>query len=135
MLNNANQRPGNLQRAEWRKNCRQILSDHLSEADHIRAKGSTAHSTKPLECNLGIIVHPAQVRLIPDIGDGYEWATLPEKEHLFKTQLSKHSTGAYMELCREVGESFEAVARPDPATGTKEEVRKVKSDPPCWHTY
>lgn len=34
---------------------------------------------------------------------------LPEKEHLFKKQLSKHSTGAYIELFREVRSSFEAV--------------------------
>ncbi|KAL9125042.1 MAG: hypothetical protein Q9217_005703 [Psora testacea] len=34
---------------------------------------------------------------------------LPEKQHLFKKQLSKHSIGAYRELCREVGVSFEAV--------------------------
>ena len=37
-LNSANQRPGNLQRAEWRKKCRQILSDYLSEADHMHLR-------------------------------------------------------------------------------------------------
>jgi hypothetical protein len=65
----------------------------------------------PPEDRLGIVVEPAQVRLMPDIGDGYMWAALPEKEHLFTKQLSKHSTGAYTELCRGVGVSFEAIAQ------------------------
>jgi hypothetical protein len=69
---------------------------------------------------------------MPDIGDGYMWAPLPEKEHLFKKhlftkQLSKHSIGVYMELCRGVGASFEAVAQPGLNTGAGiEETVKVK---------
>ncbi|MCJ1426426.1 hypothetical protein MMC29_004329, partial [Sticta canariensis] len=58
-----------------------------------------------------IVIEPAQVRLKPDAQDGYMWNALPERQHLFTKQLSKHSLGAYMELCREVGKSFEAVAR------------------------
>lgn len=38
------------------------------------------------------------------------WAREPEREHLFKKQISKHSVGAYMELCREVGLSIKGVA-------------------------
>jgi hypothetical protein len=35
-----------------------------------------------------------------------------QPEHIFsKKNLSKHSTGAYVELCQEVGSSFEAVAK------------------------
>jgi hypothetical protein len=64
-----------------------------------------------LECTLGIVVEPTQVRLKPDVQDGYKWNALPETQHLFTKQLSKHSVGAYMELCREVGKSFEAVAQ------------------------
>jgi hypothetical protein len=69
---------------------------------------------------------------MPDIGDGYMWAPLPEKEHLFKKhlftkQLSKHSIGVYMELCRGVGASFEAVAQPGLNTRAGiEETVKVK---------
>jgi hypothetical protein len=63
--------------------------------------------------NLALVVEPAQVRLITTSDDQYSWKVLPGKEHLFRKQLSKHSTGAYMELFREVGASFEAV----PATG------------------
>ena len=48
-----------------------------------------------------------QVRLITGADDPYAWKVLPEKEHLFKK--SKHSIGAYMELWREVGVSFEAL--------------------------
>jgi hypothetical protein len=61
------------------------------------------------ENNLGISIDPAQVRLITSTDDPYTWKALPGKEHLFKKQLSKLSIGAYMELWREVGVSFEAV--------------------------
>ena len=40
---------------------------------------------------------------------GTLWAVLPEKKHLFAKQLSKHSIGAYMELCRGVGVSYEGI--------------------------
>jgi hypothetical protein len=61
------------------------------------------------EENLGMVVEPAQVRLITTADDLYSWKVLPGKEHLFEKQLSKHSIGAYMELFRDVGDSFEAV--------------------------
>jgi hypothetical protein len=62
------------------------------------------------ECALGIVVEPSQVRPKPDVQNGYMWNALPERQHLFTKHLSKHSIGAYMELYREVGKSFEAVA-------------------------
>jgi hypothetical protein len=65
------------------------------------------------DTKLGISIEPAQVRLIPAVEDGYLWTAIPEKKHLFTKQLSKLSIGAYMELCREAGKSFEAVERPD----------------------
>ena len=58
---------------------------------------------------LGIKVKPADVRLITTADDVYAWRFLPGKQHLFDKHLSKHSVGAYRELCREVGISFEAV--------------------------
>lgn len=64
-----------------------------------------------LGITLGILIEPAQIRLKPDPQDGYLWSVLPERRHLFTKQLSKHSVGAYMELYREVGKSFEAVAQ------------------------
>jgi hypothetical protein len=55
------------------------------------------------------------------------WVPVPEKEHLFKKQLSKHSIGAYMELCRGVGVPFEAIAQPRSDTeGIIEKNTKVK---------
>lgn len=57
---------------------------------------------------LGIWIKPAQVRLIPAVETGYLWTAIPEK-YLFTKPLSKLSIGAYMELCREVGKSFEAI--------------------------
>jgi hypothetical protein len=73
--------------------------------------GSCCHKliTSSEEVNLGLSVEPAQVRLITTKDDLYSWKILPGKEHLFEKQLSKHSIGAYMELFREVGVSFEAV--------------------------
>jgi len=62
---------------------------------------------------LGTNVDPADVRLQPGVEDGYEWKPLPGREDLFNedlfpNQLSKHSIGAYMEICRGVEVSFEA---------------------------
>ncbi len=62
---------------------------------------------------LGISVEPAEVRLITSADDPYNWRILPEKQYLFKKHLSKHSIGAYRELCQEVGISFEAVLAPE----------------------
>lgn len=59
---------------------------------------------------LSVIIEPSQVRLVPNLQDGYMWVRQPEREHLFMKQLSKHSVGAYMELCREINVSIEAVA-------------------------
>ena len=64
-----------------------------------------------LELQLGIPVAPSSVRLIPHPEDTYIWLRCPEREHLFTRQLSKHSIGAYMELCREIGISIEAMPR------------------------
>ena len=61
---------------------------------------------------LGITVEPAEVRLITSANDPYTWQILAGKEHLFTKNLSKHSIGAYRELCRGVGVSFETVLAP-----------------------
>lgn len=60
---------------------------------------------------LGLSVRPEDVRLITSADDPYMWQILPEKRHLFTKHLSKHSTGAYRELSRGIGVSFEAVLR------------------------
>ena len=88
-----------------------MLSKHLSM---LHSDLWTAPQlTKTRETILGIKIEPTQVRLQPPIEDGYVWKPVPKKEHLFRKelfekQLSKHSIGAYMELCRGVGVSFEA---------------------------
>ena len=66
------------------------------------------------------------MRLLPDARDGYIWKVLPEKQYLFAKQLSKLSVGAYMELCREIGKSFEAIVSPtyNPRDQPMVEVRK-----------
>lgn len=58
---------------------------------------------------LDISIEPAEVRLITSADDPYTWQSLPQRQHLFRKHLSKHSIGAYRELCREIGVSFEAV--------------------------
>ena len=66
------------------------------------------------EQQLGILVDPSSVRLIPHPEDRYIWIRRPEREHLFQKQLSKHSVRAYAELCREIGISIDVILR-DPA--------------------
>ena len=68
---------------------------------------------------VGISVEPAEVRLITSADDPYNWRILSEKQYLFKKHLSKHSIGAYRELCREVGRSFEAVLAPKPSNAAE----------------
>ncbi|KAF8856264.1 hypothetical protein BDZ45DRAFT_804288 [Acephala macrosclerotiorum] len=87
----ASPRPSNVDRAKWRTKCREILSQHIQN-------------------QLGISIDPSEVRLITNEEDPYSWKYLPTRAHLFQKSLSKHSIGAYMELCREVDISFEAVA-------------------------
>ena len=73
---------------------------------------------------LGISIEPAEVRLITSANDPYTWQILPEKEYLFKKHLSKHSIGAYRELCRGVGLSFEAVLVPESSNAAEWELLK-----------
>ena len=60
---------------------------------------------------LGIQVKPSEVRLRSSEEDlRYTWKVDdPSLEPLFDKHLSKHSVGAYMQLYREVGQSFHAV--------------------------
>lgn len=46
---------------------------------------------------------------MPGIDDLYCWKFLPEKQHLFSKNMSDHSTGAYKELWKGVGITFEAI--------------------------
>ena len=108
---------GNAQRAEWRRKCRQTLAAHISKLSPLLS--TRVRLNLGADSNLGIVVELAQVRLLPDLQDSYSWSVLPERKHLFTKQLSKHSVGAYMELCREVGKSFEAMV---PASVTKESI-------------
>ena len=82
-------------------------------------------------CKLGLSIKPEDVRLITNADDPYLWQALPEKDYLFKKQLSKHSIGAYRALCREVGVLFEAVptirSNPDTSNKPDKESREVFS--------
>lgn len=54
------------------------------------------------------------MRLQPKVKDGYTWRYPQGKAHLFARPPSKHSVGAYMELCRSISDkSVEAVAQPE----------------------
>ena len=80
---------------------------------------------------LGLSIEPAEVRLITGPDDPYTWQTLPEKRHLFRKQLSKHSIGAYRELCRGVGVSFEAVTRTPSRSDASKQLEQERMDLPC----
>ena len=80
---------------------------------------------------LGLSIKPEDVRLITNANDPYSWQALPEKDHLFKKQLNKHSISTYKALYRKVGILFEAVPiiRPNPDASSKpdKESREVFS--------
>ena len=62
---------------------------------------------------LGIKVKPSEVRLKKEDDLDYMWQVDdPSLEQLFQKHLSKHSTGAYIQLQREVGKTFRAI-RPE----------------------
>ena len=106
----------NESRKEYRKKCRQKMSEHICESlppclsrDRLICKGT----------KLGIAVKPEDVRLLTITEDRYAWRVLPEKEHLFrkdilKKHISKHFIGAYRHLYRAIGDSLEAVSPPEP---------------------
>ncbi|KFY29106.1 hypothetical protein V491_00183 [Pseudogymnoascus sp. VKM F-3775] len=84
-------RTSNQERAKWRTECREKLANHI-------------HS------QLGLTILPADVKLITKPEDLYQWSILTAgKAALFNKQLSKHSTGAYIDLCNGVGVHFKAV--------------------------
>jgi hypothetical protein len=104
-------RPSNQDRARWRTKCRQKLSEHISKISAFKVSRNFLDTNETTEGQLGISIDPSEVRLITRVEDPYSWQSLPARTYLFEKNLSKHSIGAYMELCREVGVSFEAVAK------------------------
>ncbi|KFY67993.1 hypothetical protein V497_00095, partial [Pseudogymnoascus sp. VKM F-4516 (FW-969)] len=71
----------NQERAKWRTECREKLANHIPLQEKV---------TKP--------------------EDLYQWSiSTAGKAVLFNKQLSKHSTGAYIDLCNGVGVHFKAV--------------------------
>ncbi|KFY49229.1 hypothetical protein V495_00652 [Pseudogymnoascus sp. VKM F-4514 (FW-929)] len=84
-------RTNNQERAKWRAECREKLASHI-------------HS------QLGLDILPIDVKLITKPEDLYKWSiSTAGKATLFNKQLSKHSTGAYIDLCNGVGVHFKAV--------------------------
>lgn len=66
-----------------------------------------------VEDTLKINVKPAEVRLKYERNPPFIWHIADSNiEHLFQRQLSKHSTGAYIQLYNEVGKSFWAEQAP-----------------------
>ncbi|KFZ23853.1 hypothetical protein V502_01669 [Pseudogymnoascus sp. VKM F-4520 (FW-2644)] len=64
----------------------------------------------PPDSQLGLAMLPTDVKLITKPEDLYQWSILtPRKAALFNKQLSKHSTGAYIDLCNGAGVHFKAV--------------------------
>ena len=104
-------RSSNLDRSAYRTKCRQKLSEHIRKI--WPSSGEYERLTSLEVAKLGILIEPAEVRLITSSNDPYTWHRLPDKQHLFEKHLSKHSIGAYRELCRGIGVSFEAVLVPE----------------------
>ena len=78
-----------------------------------------------LRSQLGLTILPTDVKLITKPEDVYQWSILTAgKAALFNKQLSKHSTGAYIDLCNGVGVHFKAVLGKG-AAGYETETRLV----------
>ena len=122
-------RPSNMNRAAYRTKCRKKLAEHLRKICRMKERQKVLMILPVFK--LGLSIKPEDVRLMTNADDPYSWQALPEKDHLFKKQLSKHSIGAYRALCREVGVSFEAIptTRPSPDVSSKpdKESREVFS--------
>lgn len=99
----------NQKRASWRSMCRRRLAQHICKI--MKCYSCYISNLKNTDETLGIQVKPSEVRLRPN-EDGLQYAWKvddPSLESLFDKHLSKHSVGAYMQLYREVGQSFHAV--------------------------
>ncbi|KAL2015886.1 hypothetical protein VTK56DRAFT_4661 [Thermocarpiscus australiensis] len=102
-------RQSNVERRRGREECREKLSKHIRKPTQSNSK---TWLTSP-DDRLGIEIKPSEVRLNPRSNDPYRWEFLPGKEaffsKVFAKNLSDHSISTYRLLCREVGETFEAV--------------------------
>ncbi|RDH26988.1 hypothetical protein BDQ94DRAFT_164024 [Aspergillus welwitschiae] len=100
-------RISNENRKYWRVICRKRLSQHIWEA-------------------LGLRIDPSEVRLKTGEPTQYLWKIDDSSlQPLFEKHLSKHSVGAYKQLCQGVGESFYAIRS---ETTDKENVQLSLSD-------
>ncbi|KAB5515613.1 hypothetical protein GE09DRAFT_1045727 [Coniochaeta sp. 2T2.1] len=87
-------RPSSIERRHWRDKCRELLAVHIRQ-------------------RVGVAIEPSDVRLVTSKEDQYCWRAVPQMRHLFSKQLSDHNLGAFKDLCRGVGITFEAVPRSD----------------------
>lgn len=67
--------------------------------------------------------------MIPEPDSLYEWDYLPERQHLFQKQISKHNIAACQEIVAEIGESIYATSRGVPRSTTV--VTQVTGNAPC----
>lgn len=65
------------------------------------------------EDRLGLLIEPAQVRLVPGLNDPYCWRYPPHLRQFSTRNMSNQTVGVYKALCREVKvkKSIKAVAR------------------------
>ncbi|CEL05850.1 hypothetical protein ASPCAL06962 [Aspergillus calidoustus] len=74
-------------------------------------------------------VNPDDVRLQPNNETPYAWQVDdPDLKPFFGKSLSKHSIGAYMELCSAVGQSFRAVHRDEAVKATKDKLQILEEE-------
>jgi hypothetical protein len=98
----------NINRASWRTQCRNHLAQHICKA--ATPCSQSFNSLLGIGEQLGIQLKPEQVRLKSTEELQYVWKIDdPLLEPVFDKHLSKHSVRVYMQLSREVGQSFHAV--------------------------
>lgn len=83
-----------------------------------------------VEEKLGLKIKPVEVRLKPRPSDPYAWKVLSGKElffsDVFSRNLSEHSVNTYRLLCKEVGNTFEAVFSTSPCPAVSSAVLPVR---------
>ncbi|KAI9041324.1 uncharacterized protein KD926_006900 [Aspergillus affinis] len=96
----------NKKRALRRQGCREVLSKHICTTP---GAPRSCRTLIDLDNRLGLRINPNEVHLQPAPQDGYAWSVTDSKAHLLKTPLSNGTVGLYEEICREFGNSLEAV--------------------------
>ncbi|KJZ70590.1 hypothetical protein HIM_10019 [Hirsutella minnesotensis 3608] len=106
-------------RTEMRHLCRQMLASNISKKlDQTRFGAPITwgpiNAYTEIETELGLVVSPRRVTLMPSATAMYAWQVEPHLAHLFTKQISRHGLGACQEICSNLGGAIKAIYSPAP---------------------